>query len=82
MLDGNQKISACRPDDINHRSIKVIKDTVCGEKVVDEVGKNLTKGTIPKESQNSMVVMISKLRKDYVITKRWRPINLINCIGK
>ena len=46
------------------------------------MAKNLIKGIIPREWQNSKVVMISKLGKDHEKTKEWRPINLINCIGK
>jgi len=46
------------------------------------VVENLINGRIPKEWQHSKVVMIPKLVKDHSKTKGWRPINLINCIGK
>ena len=52
------------------------------ERLLEEVARNLIKGTIPREWQNSKVVMIPKPRKDHEKTKEWRPINLINCIGK
>jgi len=36
----------------------------------------------PEEWQHSKVVMITKPGKDLYKTKRWRPINLINCVRK
>ena len=49
---------------------------------MEEVAKNLIKGIIPRQWENSKVVMISKCGKDHEKTKGWRPINLINCIDK
>ena len=46
------------------------------------MARNLWKGRIPREWQNSKVVIIPKPRKDHEKMKGWRPINLINCIGK
>ena len=46
------------------------------------MARNLIKGIILREWQRSKVVMVPKLEKDYERTKGWRPINLINCIGK
>ena len=39
-------------------------------------------GKIPKEWQNSKVVFIPKPNRDLALLKAWRPITLINCIGK
>ena len=39
-------------------------------------------GKAPKEWQFSKVVMIPKPGKDHNTTKGWRPMNLINCVGK
>lgn len=47
-----------------------------------EVARNLGTGRIPEEWQFSKVVIIPKPGKDHGKTKGWRPINLINCIGK
>ena len=46
------------------------------------MARNLWKGRIPREWQNSKVVIIPKLGKDHEKTKEWRLINLINCISK
>ena len=48
----------------------------------EEVAKNLIKGITSREWQCSKVVMIPKLKKDHKNIKEWRPINLINYIGK
>ena len=76
MLSRTQNSSALGPDSISYRFIKTIKETILEEKVIEEVARNLIKGTILREWQNSKVVMIPKLRKDHTKTKGWRPINL------
>ena len=81
-LSGTQNSSAPGPDGISYRFIKTIKGTVLGTSLLEEVAKNLIKGIIPKELQNSKVVIIPKPRKDHERTKGWRPINWINCISK
>ena len=81
-LSRTQNSSAPETDSISYRFIKVIKDTILVEKILEEVAKNLIKEIILKEWQKSKVVMIPKPRKDHEKTKEWRPINLINCIGK
>ena len=43
---------------------------------------SLKEGKIPEEWQRSKVVFIPKPNKDHKLAKGWRPINLINCIGK
>ena len=81
-LSGTQNSSAPKPDGISYRFIKRIKETILGEKLIEEVDRNLIQGIIPREWQNSKVVMIPKLRKNHEKTKGWRPINLISCISK
>ena len=56
--------------------------TILREKIIEEVARNLIQGAILREWQKSKVVVIPKPRKDHKKTKGWRPINLINCIGK
>ena len=81
-LSRTHNSSASGPDSIRYRFNKGIKDTILVEKMLEEVAKNLIKGIFPREWQNSKLVMIPKLGKDHEKTKGWRPINLINCIGK
>ena len=81
-LNGTEDISAPGPDGISYRFIKTIKNTILGEKLLDEVASNLVKGTILREWQKSKVVMIPKPGKDHKRTKGWKPINRINCISK
>ena len=47
-----------------------------------EVADSLYTGIIPKPWREMKVVMIPKPGKDHKLAKAWRPINLINCIGK
>lgn len=80
---GASNSSAPGPDGISYNFITALKDTVFGD--LDnllEVVNNLMVGTIPREWQNSTVVMIPTPGQDHSGTKWWRPINLINCIGK
>ena len=81
-LNGTQNSAASKPDGISYRFIKTIKDTILGKKVLEEVARNLIKETISRKWQNSQVVIIPKPGKDHQKKKGWRPINLINCIGK
>jgi len=81
-LAGTSNRSAPRPDRIGYKLIKRVLDFKLGSELIREVAENLIKGRIPKEWQHSKVVMIPKPGKDHSKTKGWRPINLINCIGK
>lgn len=74
--------SAPGPDGISYRIIKLTLNTPLGRELMEEVVDNLRAGRIPKSWQHSKVVMIPKPGKDHKTTKGWRPINLINCIGK
>ena len=81
-LMGTKNSSAPGPDGISYRLIKGIKDTPLGEKHVNEVAVQLLEGTIPHKWKEMRVVLIPKPGRDLTVTKSWRPINLINCIGK
>jgi len=81
-LSGTNNLSAPEPDGIGYRLIKMAMWTKLGDELMKEVARNLERGKIPKEWQNSKVVMIPKPGKDHNRTKGWQPINLINCIGK
>ena len=74
-LRGTSNRSAPGPDSINYRLIKMVLDTRLGGAIVKE-RKNPTGVAVTK------VVFISKPGKDHRAAKGWRPINLINCIGK
>jgi len=83
VLSRTSNSSAPGLDGIGYRLIKMVMRTKLGDELMKEVAGNLARGRrIPKEWQNSKVVMIPKPGKDYNKTKGWRPINLINCIGK
>ena len=64
-LSGTQNSSAPGSDSISYRFIKAIKGTILEERLLEEVVKNLIKGIIPREWQNSKVVMIPKPEKDH-----------------
>ena len=81
-LSGTSSSSSPGPDGISYRFIKAIKDTTLGDMLFQEIGEVLATGIIPYEWQESKVVMIPKPGKDHQQVKGWRPINLINCIGK
>jgi len=81
-LAGKSNRSASGPDGIGYKLIKQVLNLKLGRELIGEVVENLINGTIPKEWQYSKVVMISKPGKDHGKTKGWRPINLINCVGK
>ena len=81
-LSGTSNSSATGPDSINYKLLKEIKDTRLGREVLEEVATNLIGGSIPDSWKEMRVVLIPKPGRDLTKTKSWRPINLINCIGK
>ena len=81
-LMGTKNSSAPGPDGISYRLIKAVKDTPLGEELINEVAVQLLEGNIPDKWKEMRVVLIPKPGRDLTITKNWRPINLINCIGK
>ena len=62
--------------------IKVVRDTKLGIEVLGEVVAALRGGYIPDMWREMMVVLIPKPGRDLRQTRNWRPLNLINCIGK
>jgi len=74
--------SALEPDSIRYKLIKQVLDIKLERELICKVAENLIKGKIPKELQYSKIVMILKSGKNHSRTKGWRPINLINFIGK
>ena len=75
-------MSAPGPDGISYRLIKVVLKSQLGRELMREVATNLPDNKIPHKWQQMKVVIILKPKRDLTIIKNWRPINLINCIGK
>ena len=67
---------------ISYRLIKVVRDTRLGRELVDEVVDNLVRGIILPAWREMRVVFIPKPGRDLTLTKSWRPLNLITCVGK
>ena len=81
-LSRTSNTSVPGPDGISYKIIKWANKSVLGEYLIDDVVDNLMEGKIPKEWQNSKVVFIPKPNRALAHLKAWRPITLINCIGK
>ena len=81
-LSRTSNTSAPGPDGISYKIIKWGNKSILGEYVIDDVVDNLMEGKFPKEWQDSKVVFIPKPTRDLALLKAWRPITLINCIGK
>ena len=74
--------SAPGPDGISYRLIKAVKDTRLGRELIEEVVENLWRGVIPAAWRQMRVVFIPKPGRDLTAAKNWRPLNLINSMGK
>jgi len=70
-LSGTSNSLALGPDGIGYRLIKMVMGMKLGDELMKEVARNLARGRIPKEWQNSKVMMILKLGKDHNKTKEW-----------
>ena len=81
-LSGTKNNSAAGPDGVGDRLIKAVWDTRLRIEVLGEVVAALRGGYIPDRWQDMLVVLIPKPGRDFTQTKNWRPLNLINCIGK
>ena len=81
-LSGTKNNSAAGPDGIGYRLIKAIRDTRLGNELLGEIVAALRGGYIPDRWRDMRVVLIPKPGRDLTQTKNWRPLNLINCIGK
>ena len=67
---------------MGYRLIKAIRDTRLGNELLGEVVAALRGGYIPDRWRDMRVVLMPKPGRDRTQTKNWRPLNLINCIGK
>ena len=81
-LSGTKNNSAAGPDGVGYRLIKAVQDTRLGIELLGEVVAALRGGYIPDRWRDMRVVLIPKPARDMTQTKNWRPLNLINCIGK
>ena len=80
-LGGTSNTSAAGPNEISYKMIKKVLPTSLGQDLIEEIVDDLHQGQIPPTWQQMKVVMIPKPRRDLTLTKNWRSINLINCIG-
>ena len=80
-LRGTSNRSEPGPDGISYRFIMAL-NTKLGRELITEVAMSLKEGRIPEEWQHSKLVFTPKPNQDHRAAKGWRPINLINCIGK
>ena len=82
VLSGMKNNSAAGPDGVGYRMIKAVRDTKLGMEVLGEVVTALRGGYIPDRRREMRVVLILKPGRDLTQTKNWRPLNLIDYIGK
>jgi len=80
------KSSSCPgPDGISWRLLKALKDTRLGKTVLEDAGQMAQVGNKyygEEEWRQMEMVMIPKLGKDHRKVKGWRPIVLLNTVGK
>ena len=81
-LSGTKNKSAAGPDGVGYRLFKAVRVTKLGIEVLGEVVAALMGCYIPDRWREMRVVLIPKTGRDLTQTKNWRPLNLINCIGK
>ena len=81
-LQGTSSKSALGLDGISYRLIKLAVKGPLEDTLFEQIAKELSNGTMPGEWQACTVIMIPKPGKDYLKARAWRPINLINCVGK
>ena len=81
-LSGTNNNSGASPDGVGYRLIKAIRDTRLGNELLGQGVSVLRGGYIPSRWRDMRVVLIPKPGRNLTQTKNWRPLNLINCIGK
>ena len=81
-LCGTKNNSAVSPNGVGYRLIKAGRDTRLETAVLGEVVAALRGGYILDRWWDMGVVRIPKPGRDLMQNKNWRPLNLINCIGK
>ena len=74
--------SAPGPDGVGYRLIKAVRDTRLKGELIEEIVDYLACGVIPPAWREMQVVFIQKPGRDLTLAKNWRPLNLINCVGK
>ena len=70
------------PDGISYRLIKAIQDMRLRSELIGEVVDCLHCGVIPDHWREMRLVFIPKPRRVLALLRNWRPLNLINCVGK
>ena len=81
-IQGTSNKSVAGPDGIGYRLIKLVLGTRLGLELVELIIDHLRRGLIPDEWKEMKMVMSPKPGRDLTLTKNWRPIKLINCVGK
>ena len=81
-LQGTSNKSVPGPDGVSYRLVKLTVKGPLGDVLFEQIAEELSNGIMPEEWQACKVVMISKPGKDHREGRAWRPINLINCVGK
>ena len=74
--------SAPGPDGTGYRLIKAVRDTRLGGELIEDIVDKLAQGVIPPAWREMWVLFIPKPGRDLTLAKYWRPLNLINCVGK
>ena len=74
--------SAPSPDGVGYPLINAVRDTRVGRELIEKVVDNLAQGVIPPGLREMSVVFIPTPGRDLTLDKNWRPLNLINCVGK
>ena len=74
--------SAPGPDGIGYRLIKAVQDAHLGRELTEGMVDNLARGMMPPAWREMRVVFISKPGQYLTLAKNWRPLSLINCMGK
>ena len=67
---------------MRYQLIKAVKYTPLGQGLFEAIAISLLEASTWHRWKEMEVVLIPKPGRDLTKTKSWRPINLINCVGK
>lgn len=82
-LAGTLNNSTAGPNGAGYELIRAVRDMRLGREVLSEVvAAHRGSGYIQHRWRDIRVVLIPKPGWDLTQTKNWRPLNLINCVGK
>ena len=81
-LSRTRNRSALGPDGIRYLLIKAVVDMRLGRELIGDIAYGLIRGEGPESWREMRMVLLPQPGKDLTITKNWRPLNLINCVGK